>query len=104
MSEMRMRSSPRSLRGRLPWRNRAGRWTIGRGRRKRFAKAQAKHRTSSADLADGGGPGIYRELGLGLDREEAIVFREALGLRDRADLDLVAAPADGEVGEPVVLG
>ena len=39
-----------------------------------------------------------------LDRQQPVVFSEAFGLGDGADFDLVGAPADGEVGEPVVFG
>src|SRR4051812_19078275 len=52
----------------------------------------------------GGGPGGDGEVGGLFDFEEAVVFGEAFGLADGADFDLVAGPADGEVGEPVVFG
>ena len=41
---------------------------------------------------------------LSLDLEEAVVLREPFRLGDGADLDVLGSPADGQVGEPVVLG
>jgi hypothetical protein len=42
--------------------------------------------------------------GLGGDLEESVPFGGAFGPGGGADLDLAGSPADGEVGEPVVLG
>src|SRR2546430_1796376 len=41
---------------------------------------------------------------VGFDREEAVVLGEALGARDRADLDLAGGGGHGEVGDGGVLG
>ncbi len=42
--------------------------------------------------------------GIGFDLEEAVPFCGALRTLGGADLHLSGAPADGQVGEPVVLG
>ena len=41
---------------------------------------------------------------LGLDAQQPVPLCGALGALRRADLDLPAAPADREIGEPAVLG
>src|SRR5260221_8774675 len=50
------------------------------------------------------GPGVQRPGSLAFDFKQAVVFGEALGLRDRSDLDLITAPAHREVGQPIVFG
>src|SRR5690349_14151259 len=50
---------------------------------------------------------LFRLLGLtqlSFDLEQAVVLGKAFGAGDGAYLDLIAAPADSEIGEPVVFG
>ena len=80
----------------------------------RVAEAERRRAAAGRDVAhgpDGRGtrsrdlPG--RELArrmLGLDAQQPVPLGRALGALRRADLDLPAAPADGEIGEPGVLG
>src|ERR1035441_5144044 len=49
-------------------------------------------------------PAHQRPTRFRLDRQQTVVFRQALGLRDGAGLELVAAPAHGQVDDPVVFG
>ena len=37
-----------------------------------------------------------------LEVEQPIVFRQSLGLRDRADFDVVSGPADRQIRQPIV--
>src|SRR4051812_2173606 len=83
------------------------RWSEGRGQRAegRIACQEASGPgISLSALCPLSRPGDDWEPGRRFDREEAVVLGEAFGLGDRADFDLLAAPADGEIGEPVVLG
>ena len=45
-----------------------------------------------------------RQSGFLLDRQQPVVLRQPFALRNRADLDLIPSPADGQIGEPVVFG
>ena len=47
-------------------------------------------------------PPHHRPARLALDFEQAVVFRQPLGLPDGAGLELIAAPPDRQVGGPVV--
>src|SRR5206468_2588916 len=49
-------------------------------------------------------PGGHGQFSLGLDGEQPVIFRQALGLANRSDFDLIAAPPDCQIGQPVVLG
>ena len=76
----------------------------------RVAEAERGRAAAGRDVAhasDRRGPGSRdaprRELGagpLGLDAQQPVPLGRALGALRRADLDLAAAPADREVGQP----